>query len=159
MLLSVRNLRTTFATEAGLVKAVDGISFDVRRGEVLSIVGESGSGKSVTSLSIMGLLEQPPAKIEADVLTWKGEDLLSASAERMRQIRGGEIAMIFQDPLSALNPVQTVGRQVAEMARIHDKLSKKEAWSAPSTCSVVGIRSRSGGRRSASSPAACASGR
>ena len=128
VLLSVRNLRTTFATEAGLVKAVDGLSFDVRRGEVLAIVGESGSGKSVTSLSIMGLLEVPPAKIEADVMTWKGEELLGVSDSRMRQIRGGEIAMIFQDPLSALNPVQTVGRQVAEMAVIHDKLSKKEAW-------------------------------
>jgi oligopeptide transport system ATP-binding protein len=128
VLLSVRNLRTTFATEAGIVKAVDGISFDIRRGEVLSIVGESGSGKSVTSLSIMGLLEVPPAKIAADVLTWKGEDLLRVDEDRMRQIRGGEIAMIFQDPLSALNPVQTVGRQVAEMARIHDKLGKKEAW-------------------------------
>jgi oligopeptide/dipeptide ABC transporter ATP-binding protein len=127
-LLSVRNLRTTFATEAGIVKAVDGISFDVRRGEVLSIVGESGSGKSVTSLSIMGLLEVPPAKIEADVMAWRGEDLLHADEARMRQVRGGEIAMIFQDPLSALNPVQTVGRQVAEMARIHDKLSKKDAW-------------------------------
>jgi oligopeptide transport system ATP-binding protein len=128
VLLSVRNLRTTFNTEAGIVKAVDGLSFDVRRGEVLAIVGESGSGKSVTSLSVMGLLEVPPAKIEADVLRWKGEDLLAAGEDRMRQIRGGEIAMIFQDPLSALNPVHTVGRQVAEMARIHDKLGKKEAW-------------------------------
>ena len=124
----MRNLRTTFKTEAGTVKAVDGLSLDVRRGEVLAIVGESGSGKSVTSLSIMGLLEVPPAKIEADVLRWKGEDLLAAGEDRMRQIRGGEIAMIFQDPLSALNPVHTVGRQVAEMARIHDKVSKKEAW-------------------------------
>ena len=116
----------------------------------------------MTSLSIMGLPRAPPAKIEADVLTWKGEDLLSASAERMRQIRGGEIAMIFQDPLSALNPVQTVGRQVAEMARIHDKLSKKEAWSrAVDMLRLVGIPSRSGGRRCirTSSPAACASGR
>ena len=128
VLLSVHNLRTTFSTEAGVVKAVDGISFDVRRGEVLAIVGESGSGKSVTSLSIMGLLEVPPAKIEADELRWKGEDLLTAGERRMRQIRGGEIAMIFQDPLTAMNPVQTVGRQVAEMARIHDGLSKKEAW-------------------------------
>ena len=92
VLLSVRNLRTTFATEAGIVRAVDGLSFDVRRGEVLSIVGESGSGKSVTSLSIMRLLEIPPAKIEADVLQWKGEDLLQASPERMRQIRGGGAA-------------------------------------------------------------------
>jgi oligopeptide/dipeptide ABC transporter ATP-binding protein len=128
VLLSVRNLRTTFDTEGGLVKAVDGISFDIRRGEVLAIVGESGSGKSVTSLSIMGLLEVPPAAITADELRWRGEDLLGATEARMRQIRGGEIAMIFQDPLTALNPVQTVGRQVAEMARIHEKMGKKEAW-------------------------------
>jgi oligopeptide transport system ATP-binding protein len=126
-LLTVRNLRTTFQTEGGLVQAVDGISFEIRRGEVLAIVGESGSGKSVTSLSIMGLLDVPPAKIEADELSWKGEDLLHAGQRRMRQIRGGEIAMIFQDPLTALNPVQTVGRQVAEMARLHEGMGKKEA--------------------------------
>ena len=128
VLLSVRNLRTTFDTEAGVVKAVDGLSFDVRRGEVLAIVGESGSGKSVTSLSIMGLLEVPPAKIEADGCGGRARTCSRAGDDGMRQIRGGEIAMIFQDPLSALNPVHTVGRQVAEMARIHDEVTKKEAW-------------------------------
>jgi oligopeptide transport system ATP-binding protein len=140
VLLSVKNLRTTFATEGGLVKAVDGISFEIRRGEVLAVVGESGSGKSVTSLSIMGLLEVPPAKIVAEELTWKGEDLLRASEARRRKIRGGEIAMIFQDPLTALNPVQTVGRQVAEMARIHEDVTKEEAWNrAVEMLKLVGI--------------------
>jgi oligopeptide transport system ATP-binding protein len=140
LLLSVKNLRTTFDTEGGLVRSVDGISFEIRRGEVLAVVGESGSGKSVTSLSIMGLLEVPPAKIVADELTWKGEDLLRASEERRRRIRGGEIAMIFQDPLTALNPVQTVGRQVAEMARIHKGASKQEAWDrAVEMLKLVGI--------------------
>ena len=140
VLLSVKNLRTTFDTEGGLVKSVDGISFEIRRGEVFAVVGESGSGKSVTSLSIMGLLEVPPAKITADELTWKGEDLLRASNERRRRIRGGEIAMIFQDPLTALNPVQTVGRQVAEMARIHKGASKQEAWNrAVEMLKLVGI--------------------
>ena len=140
VLLSVKNLRTTFHTEGGIVKAVDGISFEIRRGEVLAVVGESGSGKSVTSLSIMGLLEVPPAQIAADELSWKGEDLLKASNERRRRIRGGEIAMIFQDPLTALNPVQTVGRQVAEMARIHNGASKQEAWDrAVEMLTLVGI--------------------
>jgi len=140
VLLSVCNLRTTFETDGGLVKAVDGISFEVRRGELLAVVGESGSGKSVTALSIMGLLPMPPAKITADDLSWKGEDLLKIKPERMRQIRGGEIAMIFQDPLTALNPVQTVGRQVAEMARIHEGASKRAAWrKAIEMLALVGI--------------------
>jgi oligopeptide transport system ATP-binding protein len=140
VLLSVKNLRTTFDTEGGLVKAVDGISFEIRRGETFAVVGESGSGKSVTSLSIMGLLEVPPAKITADEMIWKGEDLLRATVERRRRIRGGEIAMIFQDPLTALNPVQTVGRQVAEMARIHKGASKQDAWSrAIDMLKLVGI--------------------
>ncbi|MDQ3476937.1 MAG: ABC transporter ATP-binding protein, partial [Actinomycetota bacterium] len=140
VLLSVKNLRTTFHTDGGTVKAVDGVSFEIRRGEVLAVVGESGSGKSVTSLSIMGLLEVPPAHVTADELLWKGEDLLRASSERMRNVRGGEIAMIFQDPLSALNPVQTVGRQVAEMARIHEGASKKDAWAkAVDMLELVGI--------------------
>ncbi len=126
ILLSVRDLRTTFASEDGDVPAVAGVSFDVARGEVLSIVGESGSGKSVTAMSILGLLP-PSARIEGDGVLWKGEDLLAVREERMLQVRGGEIAMIFQDPLSALNPVHKVGRQIAEMVRIHKKASKREA--------------------------------
>ena len=140
VLLSVQNLRTSFATDAGTVRAVDGVSFDIRRREVLAIVGESGSGKSVTAMSIVGLVPVPPATIEADALTWKGEDLLGATRQRMRSVRGGEIAMIFQDPLSALNPVHTVGRQIAEMARLHDSMSRRDAWSrAVDMLQLVGI--------------------
>jgi oligopeptide transport system ATP-binding protein len=127
VLLSVRNLHTTFKTDAGLVRAVNNVSFDVHRGEVLAIVGESGSGKSVAAMSILGLVPSPPALIEAEGVFWKGEDLLRVSPSRMRQVRGNEIAIIFQDPLTALNPVQTVGRQIAEMARIHEKISKRAA--------------------------------
>ena len=127
VLLSVRNLHTTFKTDAGLVRAVNNVSFDVRRGEVLAIVGESGSGKSVTAMSILGLIPSPPAIIEGEGVFWKGEDLLRVSPSRMRHVRGNEIAIIFQDPLTALNPVHTVGRQIAEMARIHEKISKRAA--------------------------------
>jgi oligopeptide transport system ATP-binding protein len=127
VLLTVRDLHTTFKTDDGDVRAVDGVSFEVRRGEVFAIVGESGSGKSVTAMSILTLLPQPPAVIEADAVDWKGEDLLAAGEKRMRSIRGGEIAMIFQDPLTALNPVHTVGKQIGEMVRIHEGGSKKEA--------------------------------
>jgi len=127
VLLSVRNLHTTFKTDAGLVRAVNNVSFDVHRGEVLAIVGESGSGKSVTAMSILGLIPSPPAIIEGEGVFWKGEDLLRVSPSRMRHVRGNEIAIIFQDPLTALNPVHTVGRQIAEMARIHEKISKRAA--------------------------------
>jgi len=107
---------------------------------VLAVVGESGSGKSVMAMSIVGLVPRATATIEADALSWKGEDLLAASPTRMRELRGGEIAMIFQDPLSALNPVHTVGRQIAEMARIHDGLKRKEAWArAVEMLNLVGI--------------------
>jgi oligopeptide/dipeptide ABC transporter ATP-binding protein len=127
VLLSVRDLHTTFATDDGDVHAVDGVSFDIRRGEVFAIVGESGSGKSVTSMSILGLLPTDTATISGEGLLWKGEDLLEADAERMRAVRGGEIAMIFQDPLSALNPVYTVGKQIGEMVRIHEGANRKQA--------------------------------
>ncbi len=127
VLLSVRNLHTTFKTDAGPVRAVKNVSFEVRRGEVFAIVGESGSGKSVTAMTILGLVPSPPAIIEGEGIFWKGEDLLRVSPARMRSVRGNEISIIFQDPLTALNPVHTVGRQVAEMARIHEKISKKAA--------------------------------
>jgi oligopeptide transport system ATP-binding protein len=127
VLLSVRDLHTTFHTDDGVVRAVDGVSFDVHRGEVFAIVGESGSGKSVTAMSIVGLLPQPPARIEAEGILWKGEDIANAPDRRMRSIRGAEIAMIFQDPLTALNPVHTVGKQIGEMVRIHEGASRKEA--------------------------------
>jgi len=127
VVLSVQNLHTSFTTDAGTVQAVDGVSFDIKRGEVFAVVGESGSGKSVTAMSITGLIPSPPAIIEADGVFWKGEDLLKADESRMRSVRGGEIGMIFQDPLTALNPVHTVGRQIAEMARIHEGLNRRQA--------------------------------
>ena len=125
LLLSVKDLYAVFDTQDGVVQAVDGISFDVHRGEVFSIVGESGSGKSVTAMTILGLI--PNVKVLSGEILWKGRNLLKMSEREMQRIRGAEIAMIFQDPLTALNPVHTVGRQVAEMARIHEGMSKKNA--------------------------------
>jgi len=125
LLLSVRDLEAVFDTGDGVVHAVDGVSFDIKRGEVFSVVGESGSGKSVTAMTIMGLL--PTVKVRNGSIMWKGHDLLEKSENEMRRIRGGEIAMIFQDPLTALNPVHTVGRQVAEMGRIHLGMGKKDS--------------------------------
>jgi len=124
-LLAVEDLRAYFNTDDGVVRAVDGVDFEIRRGEVFAVVGESGSGKSVTAMTIMGLV--PTISIESGAIRWKGRDLLTMSEEERRTIRGGEIAMIFQDPLTALNPVHTVGRQIGEMARIHEGLGKREA--------------------------------
>jgi oligopeptide transport system ATP-binding protein len=126
-LLSVRDLRTSFATDGGVVRAVDGVSFDVHAGEVLGIVGESGSGKSVTALSVLGLVARPPGRIDGGQVLWKGRDLLRLSARELRSVRGAEIAMVFQDPLASLNPVLTVGAQVAEMLRAHGSLSRRQA--------------------------------
>ena len=125
VLLSVRDLHAGFDTDDGRVQAVDGVSFDVHRGEVFASVGESGSGKSVTAMTILGLI--PTVDVTEGEILWKGKDLLAASEEEMRRVRGGEIAMIFQDPLTALNPVHKVGRQIGEMARIHEGLNKKQA--------------------------------
>ena len=124
--LSVRNLKTSFFTHVGEVKAVRGISFDVNEGEVLGIVGESGSGKSVTSLSIMGLLQYPGRVVDGEILL-NGEDILTYSKNQMRRVRGKEIAMIFQDPMTSLNPVYTIGNQIMEMILEHEKMTKREA--------------------------------
>jgi oligopeptide/dipeptide ABC transporter ATP-binding protein len=126
-LLTVEDLVVRFDTEDGVVKAVDHVSFEIRRGEVFAVVGESGSGKTVTAMSILGLLPTPPSRVESGRVLWQGEDLLQASTERRRRVRGGEIGMIFQDPLTALNPVHTVGRQIAEMVRVHRGMSKAAA--------------------------------
>ncbi|MCU1461497.1 MAG: oligopeptide/dipeptide transporter, ATPase subunit [Acidimicrobiales bacterium] len=126
-LLSVRDLRTHFHTDAGVVKAVDGVSFDVMPGEVFGIVGESGSGKSITAMSILGLVPMPPGRIESGEILWKGTDLLSATDADLRRIRGKEISMIFQDPMTSLNPVYTIGQQIAEIVRVHNDVSKQEA--------------------------------
>jgi oligopeptide/dipeptide ABC transporter ATP-binding protein len=126
VLLSMRDLHAGFPTDDGFVRAVDGVSFDIARGEVLAIVGESGSGKSVTAMSILDL--QPTLEVSQGEILWKGTDLLTMTEEDRRAVRGNEIAMIFQDPLTALNPVHTVGRQIGEMAMIHEGLKKKQAF-------------------------------
>ncbi|MFO7245996.1 MAG: ABC transporter ATP-binding protein [Thermaerobacter sp.] len=141
-LLEVRNLRTHFRTEEGVVPAVDGVSFHVNRGETLGIVGESGCGKSVTSLSIMRLVPNPPGEIAGGEIIFQGENLLAKSEREMRRIRGNEIAMIFQEPMTSLNPVYTVGDQIAEAIELHQGLSRREALAkAVEMLRLVGIPS------------------
>ena len=125
-LLEVRNLQTHFPTRAGLVRAVDGINFYLDRGELLGLVGESGCGKSITALSIMRLVA-PPGKIVSGEILFDGKDLLKLSDAEMREMRGDDIAMIFQDPMTSLNPVFTVGEQIAEALRLHRKMSRNQA--------------------------------
>lgn len=127
-LLVVEDLHVLFRTPAGVVHAVNGVSFELAQGEALGLVGESGCGKSVTALSIVRLLPMPPAEITHGSIRFDGEELLKASQSRMRQIRGGEIAMVFQDPMTSLNPVMTVGSQIAEALLLHRTRSRKEAW-------------------------------
>jgi oligopeptide/dipeptide ABC transporter ATP-binding protein len=127
-LLSVRDLRTWFFTDQGVARAVDGVSFDVHEGETLGIVGESGCGKTVTSLSILGLLPQPPARVmEGSSVKFGGEELIGAGQQRMRELRGNEISMIFQEPMSSLNPVYTIGDQITEAVRLHRRLDRRSA--------------------------------
>ena len=128
-LLEVNNLQTHFPTRAGLVKAVNDVSFYIDEGELLGLVGESGCGKSITALSIMRLISAP-GKIAGGSIKFMGEELTTANSERMREIRGNDIAMIFQDPMTSLNPVFTVGEQIAEALRLHRKMDKKQAWAA-----------------------------
>jgi oligopeptide/dipeptide ABC transporter ATP-binding protein len=125
--LSIQHLSTHFYTEQGLVKAVQDVNFDIPEGKTLAVVGESGCGKSVTALSVMRLIPWPPGKIEAGQITFDGESLLDASESRMRQIRGNDIAMIFQEPMTSLNPVFTVGNQIVEAVKLHQKKSGREA--------------------------------
>ena len=125
-LLAVDDLRVRFRTEDGVVRAVDGVSLDLRAGEVLAVVGESGSGKSVTALTLMGLTRGPNAEIEG-AARLHGEDLVAADDDRLRRVRGAELSIIFQDPLSALNPVQRIGRQIAEQLRAHEDIERDEA--------------------------------
>jgi oligopeptide transport system ATP-binding protein len=141
-LLEVRNLETQFKTQDGVVKAVNNVSFYVNRGETLGIVGESGSGKSVTSLSVMRLIPNPPGRITGGEVIFDGQDLLKMSEEEMRDLRGNRIAMIFQDPMTSLNPVLTVGQQITESLVLHLKLSQSEARSrAIELLNMVGIPS------------------
>ena len=126
IILEVENLITSFETDRGLLRAVDHVSFSVFAGKTLGIVGESGCGKSVTAMSIVRLLPQPAGKILGGHVHFLGQDLVHASDPEIHRIRGGEIGVIFQEPMAALNPVHRIGRQVAEVFRIHKKISKKK---------------------------------
>jgi peptide/nickel transport system ATP-binding protein len=127
MVLDVKGLRTVFFTNSGLFKAVDDVSFSVRRGETLAIVGESGCGKSVTALSVMRLVPDPPGRIVGGSIMLEGTDLLSLDESEMRAIRGNRISMIFQEPMTSLNPVMRIGDQITEAVRLHRQMSRKEA--------------------------------
>jgi peptide/nickel transport system ATP-binding protein len=127
-LLALQDLRTYFYTELGVARAVDGVSFELHQGDTLGIVGESGCGKSVTALSIMRLIQSPPGKIESGKVLFEGEDILQVSKAKMRKIRGNKISMIFQEPMTSLNPVFRIGGQIGEAIRLHQGLSKKEAF-------------------------------
>ncbi|MCR4403616.1 MAG: ABC transporter ATP-binding protein [Firmicutes bacterium] len=126
-LLEVRDLKTYFYTEDGVVPAVDGVSFSVEKGETIGIVGESGCGKSVTSLSVMRLIPNPPGKIIDGEIIFEGENILEKTEAEMRHIRGNEISMIFQEPMTSLNPVFTIGDQIMEAIMLHQKVGKREA--------------------------------
>jgi len=126
-LLKVTDLRTTFFTTAGVLRAVDGVSWDVEEGETVALVGESGCGKSVSALSIMRLIDQPAGRIEGGEVLFKGRNLLALSEEQMRSVRGREIGMIFQEPMTSLNPVLTIGRQLTEGLEIHLQMKPPEA--------------------------------
>ncbi len=126
-LIELRNLQTQFFTEDGLARAVDGVSYGIMKGETLGVVGESGCGKSVTALSILRLIPDPPGKIVDGEIIFEGNNLLEFSPAEMRRIRGNDISMIFQEPMTSLNPVFTIGNQIAEAVRLHQGLSKKDA--------------------------------
>ncbi len=125
--LEVEGLQTYFYTRQGIVKAVDGVSFDLRKGETLGIVGESGCGKSITALSIMRLVPDPPGRIVGGRVTLDGTELLGLAEAQMRDIRGNDISMIFQEPMTSLNPVLTIGYQIAESLVLHQDMSKSQA--------------------------------
>lgn len=129
-LLEVDDLHMHFFTRDGVVKAVDGVSFTLEMGRTLGVVGESGSGKSVTAMTIMRLIPEPPGKVVKGDVRFKGESILAMSEKDQRKLRGNRIAMIFQDPMTSLNPVHRVGKQIAEPLRLHKGLSRKEAWAA-----------------------------
>jgi peptide/nickel transport system ATP-binding protein len=128
LVLDVKNLQTVFFTNSGLFKAVDDVSFQVRRGETLAIVGESGCGKSVTALSVMRLVPDPPGRVVSGSVMLEGTDLLGLDEAEMRKVRGDRISMIFQEPMTSLNPVMRIGDQIAEAVRLHRPISARDAW-------------------------------
>lgn len=139
-IIKINNLKTYFYTEDGVVKAVDGVDFNIRKGETMGLVGESACGKTVTSLSIMRLIQSPPGKIVEGEVFYKGENLVDISIDRMRKVRGNEISMIFQEPMTSLNPVFTIGRQLSEILILHQNMSKNEALEkAEEMIKLVGI--------------------
>ena len=139
-LLAVDNLKTQFFTQDGVVKAVNGVSFRLMPGETLGIVGESGCGKSITAMSLMRLIPTPPGKIVDGTVIFQGKDILKMSDEQIRSIRGNEIAMVFQDPMTSLNPVLTVNRQISESLELHKGMSKAESLArAVELLKMVGI--------------------
>ena len=142
-LLEVKDLKVEYVTSEEVVQAVNGISFTLEKGECLGLVGETGAGKTTTALSIIRLLADPPAKVRSGEILYDGLDLLRQDDKKMQQIRGNDITMIFQDPMTALNPVKTVGNQIAEVIRLHQHCSKAEAWKkACEMLEAVGIETR-----------------
>jgi oligopeptide/dipeptide ABC transporter ATP-binding protein len=127
-LLEIQDLQTHFVTDAGTVRAVDGVNLTIRKGETLGVVGESGCGKSVTALSILRLIPNPPGRVVGGKILMDGRNLLELPEDEMRKVRGGSISMIFQEPMTSLNPVFTVGDQIAEGIRLHQRLSKGDSW-------------------------------
>ena len=126
-ILSIRDLKVDFSTRHGRVTALNGVSFDLNEGETLGLVGESGCGKSITALAIMGLIPSPPGILAGGAISYSGEDLTKASDARLRQLRGADISMIFQEPMTSLNPVMTAGDQIVEAILLHQDLSKSAA--------------------------------
>lgn len=126
-LLEIKNLKVVYSTNESLVEAVNGINLNVRRGQAVGLIGETGAGKTTTALSVLNLIPNPPGKILAGEIFFDGENLLKKSQKEMRKVRGNKISMIFQDPMTALNPVMTVGKQIAEVLRLHHKITRSEA--------------------------------
>lgn len=142
-ILEVKNLKTYFYTDGGVVKAVDGVNFDLKMGETLGIVGETGSGKSITALTILGLIPIPPGRIESGEIIFEGQDLLKYKISNLKHLRGNKISMIFQDPMTSLNPVFTIGNQIVEAILAHQNVTKKQAYAqALELLDMVGISDR-----------------
>src|SRR5690242_1785469 len=125
-LLDIQGLKTHFDTDDGVVRAVDGVDLTIDRGETLGVVGESGCGKTVTAMTVLKLIQMPPGRIAAGSVLWQGRDLVPLDNDEMRKVRGKEIAIIFQEPMTSLNPVYTVGQQIAEIIRQHEGMNRRD---------------------------------